>query len=212
MTPLRLLRPFAVPVALLAVALATGGIPGIVAGSLAVLLAIDRMLDRAVTFTGWGVFEAERRYRRAARARRADALLRRVRRLPPPRLEYLAEDTGWAAVAHREHAGVQPIALDSVVGTVERRKADDFDRAFRPPAWSRGRWTLMAHAVAAGARLPPISVYRVGERHYVRDGHHRVSVARALDAGAIEADVTVLTAPRPAGPERRRTLLRPSAG
>ena len=27
--------------------------------------------------------------------------------------------------------------------------------------------------------MPPISVYRVGDLHFVRDGHHRVSVARA---------------------------------
>jgi hypothetical protein len=40
--------------------------------------------------------------------------------------------------------------------------------------------------------MPPISVYRVGDRHFVRDGHHRVSVARALGAEAIEAHVVEL--------------------
>jgi hypothetical protein len=35
--------------------------------------------------------------------------------------------------------------------------------------------------------MPPISVYRVGDLHFVRDGHHRVSVARALGAATIDA-------------------------
>ena len=38
--------------------------------------------------------------------------------------------------------------------------------------------------------MPPISVYRVGELHFVRDGHHRVSVARALGRDTIDAYVT----------------------
>jgi hypothetical protein len=49
--------------------------------------------------------------------------------------------------------------------------------------------------------MPPIDVYRVGELHFVRDGHHRVSVARALGDTTIEADVTevrtVLEEPTP---------------
>jgi ParB-like nuclease domain len=40
--------------------------------------------------------------------------------------------------------------------------------------------------------LPPISVYRLCGAHYVRDGHHRVSVARALGATEIDAEVTEL--------------------
>ena len=40
--------------------------------------------------------------------------------------------------------------------------------------------------------MPPISVYRVGEAHYIRDGHHRVSVARALGAAAIDGHVVEL--------------------
>jgi hypothetical protein len=44
--------------------------------------------------------------------------------------------------------------------------------------------------------MPPISVYRVGEEHVVRDGHHRVSVARDLGLGAIDADVVELAGPR----------------
>jgi len=40
--------------------------------------------------------------------------------------------------------------------------------------------------------MPPVSVYRVGAEHYLRDGHHRVSVARAVGAEVLEAEVTEL--------------------
>jgi hypothetical protein len=42
--------------------------------------------------------------------------------------------------------------------------------------------------------MPPIDVYRVGDRHFVRDGHHRVSVARSLGATRIDAEVVELEA------------------
>jgi hypothetical protein len=41
-----------------------------------------------------------------------------------------------------------------------------------------------------GEALPPIEVYRIGELHFVRDGHHRVSVARSLGMEVIDAYVT----------------------
>jgi hypothetical protein len=43
-----------------------------------------------------------------------------------------------------------------------------------------------------GGSLPPISAYRLHGRHYVIDGHHRVSVERSLDAADIDADVIEL--------------------
>ena len=118
--------------------------------------------------------------------------MRRVRREPADELTYLPVDAGWAAVARRRRLGVQTIALDSIVGTVDSHKAVAFDRAFRPPQWSRGRWTQMCLAARRGTALPPIAVYRAGHEHYVRDGHHRVSVSRALGAISIDADVVEL--------------------
>jgi hypothetical protein len=180
----RRLRPAAVPAALVAAGVALGGFPGFLAGFVGALLGIDRLLDRMHGFGGWGMDAAERRFDRLARERR--------RR--PSQLAYLAEDTGVAAVAKRRRLGVQPIAVDSIVGTVDPHKADAFDVDFRPPPYARGRWSQMCHAVESGSELPPISVYRLGDRHYVRDGHHRVSVARALGAADIDADVTELSA------------------
>ena len=84
--------------------------------------------------------------------------------------------------------GLQSIPLDSIVGTVDRTK--EFDRAFRPTSPRlRARWQRIAEAQRRGESFPPISVYRIGELHFVRDGHHRVSVARALGRTDIDAYV-----------------------
>jgi hypothetical protein len=85
--------------------------------------------------------------------------------------------------------GPQVIMLDTIVGSVDRTR--DFDRNFRPISpRTRGRWEGIATAMRRGKALPPISVYRIGEIHFVRDGHHRVSVARALGHKDIDAYVT----------------------
>jgi hypothetical protein len=85
--------------------------------------------------------------------------------------------------------GLQVIPLDSVVGTVDRSR--EFDRAFRPTSPRvRERWQRINLAQRKGEALPPIDVYRIGDMHFVKDGHHRVSVARALGHRDIEAYVT----------------------
>jgi hypothetical protein len=178
----RRLRPAALPAALLAGGIAIGGIPGFIAGFVAALLGIDRLLDRLHGFGGVGIEDAGRRFDR----------LQRERRRRPSRCAYLPEDHGPAATAGRRRLGVQPVAVASIVGTVDPHKSEAFDAEFRPPPYGRQRWSQMCHAVQGGAALPPISVYRFQGRHYVRDGHHRVSVARALGQADIDADVTEL--------------------
>jgi hypothetical protein len=146
------------------------------------MVAVSRVLDRTVGFAGSHAIDVDHIYRRFARRRRRDT----------GQLAYLPTDTGWAAVAPRRRLGVQTIEIASIVGSVDQPKALAFDRCFRPPSWSRVRWTQMCLAARRGMAMPPIAVYRVGGEHYVRDGHHRVSVARALGAQAIEADVVEL--------------------
>ena len=86
--------------------------------------------------------------------------------------------------------GLKVIALDSIVGTVDRSRRE-FDRSFRPTSRRvRQRWERIAKAMRRGESLPPIAVYRVGDVHFVEDGHHRVSVARAMGLAEIEAYVT----------------------
>ena len=52
------------------------------------------------------------------------------------------------------------------------------------------RWQRIAEAIRRGESMPPIDVYRIGDMYFVRDGHHRVSVARQLGLDVIEANVT----------------------
>ena len=93
--------------------------------------------------------------------------------------------------------GLKTIRLSTVVGTVDSRR--DFDRRFRPTsARVRERWERLALAQRRGAPIPPIDVYRVGELHVVRDGHHRVSIALATGQTTIDAYVTEVRTTLPA--------------
>jgi hypothetical protein len=160
------------PVGLAGAAVIAGGVPGFLLAFTAALLAVDRLLDLGDLRT----VGADR----AFKARRG------------PGLAYLPDDRGWAATAPRRRLGVQTIAIESIAGSTDAHKAEAFDRALRPPEWSRGRWTQLYTAAQRGTELPPVSVYRVGEQHYLRDGHHRASVARALGADCIDAQVVEL--------------------
>lgn len=104
--------------------------------------------------------------------------------------------------------GIREIPLDRVLGSVD--KVRDFDPEFRPRSGrSRERWERLDEAVRRGQAVPPIDVYQVGDLYFVRDGHHRVSVLRALQMPTIEADVTrVFTMLDPAGVSGRADLVR----
>ena len=68
--------------------------------------------------------------------------------------------------------------------------ATDFDRGFRPTSSrTRTRFERIAEAARRGVALPPIDVYRIGDLYFVRDGHHRVAVARAQGRDTIDARV-----------------------
>ncbi|WP_460520958.1 hypothetical protein [Flindersiella endophytica] len=84
--------------------------------------------------------------------------------------------------------GQRDVPLEQVVGTAGR--CADFDRRFRPlNAQSRDRWQRIASVSASGIDLPPVDLVVLGEMYFVRDGHHRVSVARALGRPTITARV-----------------------
>lgn len=103
----------------------------------------------------------------------------------------LDEVVGALGQRGERNVGVQVIPLNKIVGSVD--KVRDFDPEFRPTSGrSRTRWERIAEAVRRGQALPPIDVYQVGEQYFVRDGHHRVSVLRALGEKVIDADVTVI--------------------
>jgi hypothetical protein len=140
--------------------------------------------------TGFPTADAQDDFQRARRRAVVANLGRRISRGPGDIDVILPFDEVVAALGRVEerYAGLQTIPLGSVLGTVDRTKG--FDRQFRPTsAHVRARWERIANAVRRGEAMPPISVYRIGEVFFVRDGHHRVSVARALGRTHIDAYV-----------------------
>jgi hypothetical protein len=141
--------------------------------------------------TGFPQEDAKSAYARERRRRALARIAARLRHEPDDVSSMLPFEEVVRALGRRaEHdLGVQTISLDSIVGSVDRR-VGEFDREFRPVSPQlRGRWERIAAARRRGETMPPIDVYRIGELHFVKDGHHRVSVARALGDETIEANV-----------------------
>lgn len=134
------------------------------------------------------------------RVRRRQVLARlahKLRREPDDVNLVLPFDEVVAALGRRgeRSLGLQTIRLDTVVGSVDTSRG--FDRHFRPTSSRvRERWERLALAQARGEPMPPIDVYRVGDLHFVKDGHHRVSLAIAhglqlIDAYVIEVQTVI---------------------
>jgi hypothetical protein len=141
--------------------------------------------------TGSATFDAERAFTRALRSRRRASLARRLRRGPARDGQLPVYDHQALGYAPPER-GVREIPLDAIRGTLEPGRARLFDRCFRPAASARARWQRLWLAEFRGEVLPPISVIAIGGGYVLRDGHHRVSVARAR--GALTIDAAIETA------------------
>jgi hypothetical protein len=159
--------------------------------------------------TGFPRADVENDFLRARRRQVLSRLALRLRRAPDDVNVILPFDEVVAALGMRgeRRLGLQTIRLDTIVGTVDSSR--DFDRRFRPTSGRvRERWERLALAQRRGEPIPPIEVYRLGDMHFVIDGHHRVSIAIATGATTIEAYVTeVLTQIPPKGIRGRRDLL-----
>jgi len=86
--------------------------------------------------------------------------------------------------------GLRAVPLQLVVGSENRCK--DFDNQFFPLSErSHQRWLRISDMFIKGETIPAVELIRVGQSYFVRDGHHRISVARALGKKFIDAKVTV---------------------
>ena len=86
------------------------------------------------------------------------------------------------------YRGLQTVRIDQIVGSMDR--FDDFDRAYFPrKRFTAGRWQNVDRAYYQDRRLPPIQLYQVGDVYFVKDGNHRVSVARERGQEFIDAEV-----------------------
>lgn len=83
---------------------------------------------------------------------------------------------------------VQEVALRQIIGSVGRSR--DFTRDFLPrQTINLERWTRIHLAFVRHEPLPLVELYQVGDIYCVVDGHHRISVARALGFKEIDAYV-----------------------
>ena len=102
----------------------------------------------------------------------------------------LARITAGSTISARRSLGAQTVPIGQIRGTEGRRT--DFDDTFHPiQKHTRTRWQGIAVAWLEGVELPPVDLIRVGDIYFVRDGHHRISVVRALGLREIAAVVTV---------------------
>jgi hypothetical protein len=86
--------------------------------------------------------------------------------------------------------GICAVPVRQIRGSESR--SDDFDADFCPrQQQTRGRWLSIATARLLGVTMPPVELLQVRGIYYVRDGHHRISVARAMGQEYIEAEVKV---------------------
>ncbi len=93
-------------------------------------------------------------------------------------------------IRERYDAGIQTVVINQIVGSESRTR--DFDRNFRPlNRHNHERWLGIALAVDKGIPLPLIELIQVGSFYFVRDGHHRLSVARLFGQKEMEAIVTI---------------------
>ncbi|MEA3334909.1 MAG: hypothetical protein U9R25_03300 [Chloroflexota bacterium] len=133
--------------------------------------------------------EAASQYQKARRRALFGEMLGVVRGRSPELLSFDAVQSALGAWQFVEGREPEAIPLDKIVGSVGRYR--DFTREFLPrDTVSEHRWRTVAALVDSMEGLPPIEVYQVGDIYFVRDGHHRVSVARANDFEDIHAYVT----------------------
>jgi len=84
--------------------------------------------------------------------------------------------------------GIRTVSIDSIVGSEGRYR--NFTKYFLPLKEDlRDRWKKVAQAYNFRQDLPPVELYKVQDIYFVKDGHHRISVARTKGVRNIEAQV-----------------------
>lgn len=154
--------------------------------------------------------QAHRDFDRALLRAKLGDLLARLLHRSNDLLAYHEVRSGLA-VAGERYRGVQPVLVEQIVGSTDR--GSDFDLAFRPRrANDTDRWRSVARAEGEGKTLPPVQLYQIGDAYFVRDGHHRVSVARVRDRAFVDAEVVEVLVdnaryqPVVAGRQSRRSM------
>jgi len=134
----------------------------------------------------------DRLYRKAFWKRLTGALKHHRHRLLP--LRVFRELVSTKEEVYR---GIQAVPVAKIVGTENRFY--DFDREFLPlRRQDRYRWARI-HNLYRDQSLPPVSLIKIGDFYFVRDGHHRISVAKAEKVEYIDAEVVEIPLPSMSG-------------
>ncbi len=113
-----------------------------------------------------------------------------------PDLLSLYEVTKLIKPEAEAYKGMKTIPVKKIIGSESRYH--DFSSAFYPKSTRlQHRWQSIDAARLDNVVLPPISVYKLGDVYFVRDGNHRVSVARSQGVEFIDAEVVELTSKIP---------------
>lgn len=92
---------------------------------------------------------------------------------------------------NESYKGMKVVAVKDIVGSEGRYR--DFNKAFLPrKEHLKNRWISIDKAHITDVILPPIKLYKIGDLYFVRDGNHRVSVAKMQKVYAIDAEVVEL--------------------
>lgn len=127
------------------------------------------------------------------KARTREVLSRMLGLLSSQRKELLSFEEVKSILRPRGQAyrGLQVVPINLIVGSEGRYQ--DFNQHFLPrKEHLRNRWTSIDLARRSDVTLPPIQLYELGGVYFVRDGNHRVSVARIQGIQSIDAEVTSL--------------------
>jgi hypothetical protein len=119
------------------------------------------------------------------------AVAAQLRRRPNELLAF-SEVERLLPIQNQIYRGMRAVPLAAIRGSVDRYH--DFDRNFLPAQTNtRPRWERIDAAMITDVILPPVQLYQVGEVYFVKDGNHRVSVARERGVEFIDAEVIECT-------------------
>jgi hypothetical protein len=125
---------------------------------------------------------------------RSKALINEIQHLLTPEEASLISFTDIKSLLkprNETYVGMKTIPINKIVGSEGRYK--DFDNQFFPKnSFLKERWEHIDEAALQSVELPPIKVYELGGLYFVRDGNHRVSVAKARGVEFIDAEVVSL--------------------
>lgn len=103
-------------------------------------------------------------------------------------LQSLTSKLSHASTYSISECGYQTVPLNRITGSENR--CQDFDSGFSPRSVNTlNRWVKVSDLFLMDEIIPPVELIQIEESYFVRDGHHRISVAKALGKEYIDACV-----------------------